>query len=278
MSDAEDISREFRQLAELVKHVCDVEANWITQGWNTCWFRGANTAFSLLPGQYRSTYKRLHSEKSTFLEFRLKARGFLQKELNDWEIFFLMQHYRLPTRLLDWTENCFVALYFALTDLTSEGDPCVWCFNPQLFNEHKTPSHKLSLVVMPESTDPKLKYWSNVFHPLNFDPDQKTFTDSNGRTGNIENPVAAYPPTIDPRIVAQRSVFTLHGSRRDPIDNCCEGNKKPKSNFIRQFVFKGIRQEILRELHCFGISRQAIFPDLEGLGLELREKLTIRRF
>jgi len=80
-----------------------------------------------------------------------------------------------------------------------------------------------------------------------------------------------FPPTVDPRIIAQRSVFTLHGSRQDPIDKCCEGHSEGKIYFIRKFIFKGIKQEVLRELCCFGISRQSIFPDLEGLGLELRE-------
>ncbi len=240
-----------------------------------CWFRGSNTTYDLIPGQYRASYKKLYGEDSTFIEFQQRARGFLSRDVNSWELFFLMQHYRIPTRLLDWTENAFVALYFALIDQTKNGEPCVWMFNPLLFNERNAPQPGPHIVVNPDSIDPKLNYWVNTYHPLNFDPSKKTFTDSERRTADICNPVAMFPPTIDPRIVAQRSVFTLHGSRRDPIDKCCEGHSERESCFIRKFVFKGIRQEVLRELRCFGISRQAIFPDLEGLGLELRERYTI---
>lgn len=274
----DNIVQDFSQIAELVKIICDIRANWESSGYPMCWFRGSSTTYNLMPGQYRPSYQKLFGEYSTFIEFQQKAKGFLSRDVNSWELFFLMQHYRIPTRLLDWTENAFVALYFALIDQTKNGDPCVWMFNPLLFNERNAPQPGPHIVVNPILCDPKLEYWVNAYHPLNFDPNKKTFTDSNGNTADIGNPVAMYPPTVDQRIVAQCSMFTLHGLRRDPIDMCCDGHSEGKSNFIRKFVFKGIRQEALRELQCFGIRRHAIFPDLEGLGLELRERCTIRTF
>jgi hypothetical protein len=272
-----NIDQDFSQITELVKLICDIRANWADNGYHMCWFRGSNTTYSLMPGQYRPSYQKLFGEDSTFYEFQQKARGFLNRNVNSWELFFLMQHYRVPTRLLDWTENAFVALYFALTEQTEEGDPCVWMLNPLLFNERNTPQPgRPYIAVNPDSSDPSLKYWINAYHPLNFNPNEQTFTDSNGKTAVIGNPVAIYPPTVDPRIVAQCSVFTLHGSRQDPIETCCEGQSERKSNFIRKFIFKGISHEVLRELQCFGIRRYAIFPDLEGLGLEIGERLTIK--
>jgi hypothetical protein len=266
---------EFSQISELVGLICDVKANWMTKGWSMCWFRGSNTNYDIIPGQYRPTFRKLYGEDSTFREFKQKARGFIKRDVNSWELFFLMQHYRIPTRLLDWTENAFVALYFSLNDQTKDGVPCVWMFNPLLFNERNAPFPGPSIFVNPDSIDPKFPEWINAYHPCNFDPKMETFTDSDGKTANITNPVAMYPPTVDPRIVAQRSVFTLHGARRDPIDKCCENNPESKDNFIRKFVFRGLCGSVLRELQCFGISREAIFPDLEGLGLELRGRFTL---
>ncbi len=271
----DNIDQEFSQIPELVKLICDVRANWANNSYHMCWFRGSNSIYNLLPGQYRPSYQKLYGEESTFIEFKQKAKGFLNRDVSDWELFFMMQHYRIPTRLLDWTENAFIAFYFALIDQTKNGDPCVWMFNPLLFNEKNAPQQGSHIFANPDSCDPKLQYWINTYHPLNFDHNKKTFTDSDGNTADIGNPVAMYPPTVDPRIVAQCSVFTLHGLKCDPVDAYCEGHSEAKSNFIRKFVFKGIRHEAMKELQCFGIYRHAIFPDLEGLGLELRERCTI---
>lgn len=48
-----------------------------------------------------------------------------------WELAALTQHYGLPTRLLDWTYDAFVAAYFASCSKknTSKGRLCIWGLN-----------------------------------------------------------------------------------------------------------------------------------------------------
>jgi hypothetical protein len=59
---------------------------------------------------------------------------------NDWDWLSLARHFGLPTRLLDWTSNPFIALFFAL-DGEQCTTPVIWTYRtsaPQIVtNEHK---------------------------------------------------------------------------------------------------------------------------------------------
>lgn len=77
------------------------------------WYRGhSNSHYHLIPTIHRAQGLMAH-EQAAFNEFhRTAARLFTPRD-NDWETLFDMQHYGLPTRLLDWSKVLGVALAFA---------------------------------------------------------------------------------------------------------------------------------------------------------------------
>jgi hypothetical protein len=49
---------------------------------------------------------------------------------NEWEWYFLMQHYGTPTRLLDRADGALIALYFAVQENRGYQHAAVWALDP----------------------------------------------------------------------------------------------------------------------------------------------------
>jgi hypothetical protein len=114
------------------------------------WFRGVNNVdYPLVPRLYRSDSEvadLLALEGEMLAEFRSRSRPLLTSEMaSDWEHLFVMQHYGVPTRLLDWSENALFALYFALSAAEQKGyptDAAVWILDPAVWNREVVPGMK----------------------------------------------------------------------------------------------------------------------------------------
>lgn len=97
--------------------------------------------------------------------------GFYQDFNNKWipndffELAGLAQHYGIPTRLLDWSFNIFIAIYFALKGATTGDEYCsIWAYNYDGFRQYyHTRPNKLAVIVPEYSQNPNLKAQQGVF-------------------------------------------------------------------------------------------------------------------
>ncbi len=126
-------------------------------------FRGhSNINYKLIPsvGRAKHTSKsREKYERSVFDIFRREAHGFLAMvPTNEWEWLSLAQHHGLPTRLLDWTHNPLVALYFAV-EANTETDGQIFALRAL------TKASASVRTASPFSLTSPVKYYPNIVTP-----------------------------------------------------------------------------------------------------------------
>ena len=93
------------------------------------WFRGqSDYSYKLVPSLFRGNY----DEAAMYEEFIRRYPDHSKSHNNVFEWLTLMQHYGLPTRLLDWTINLLVALYFCCNK-DEKLDGAIYTFQPDSF-------------------------------------------------------------------------------------------------------------------------------------------------
>jgi hypothetical protein len=166
---------------------------------------------------------------------------------SSWEILFEMRHHGIPTRLMDWTGSFAVALYFALKENSKETTPCIWRLNPLKLNVISQSKRRVISILDDSSFDYEEKFLHSKTLPFN-------------------NPIAILPIRNHPRLIAQNSFFTVHGTNIQPLDEIYG------EDVIKRF---DIPKEIIPEAKIFlkltNINEYTLFPDLDGLGRYINE-------
>jgi hypothetical protein len=218
-------------------------------GGGTQLFRGhAKPEWPLLPTMARPRWINQKDQQATeyngYFGFVTAAGNLLPVGADAWTVAFAMQHHGLPTRLLDWTHNFGVALYFALKE--SEGDAAIWVLDPYELNAS---SIGKDLLLHPTQL---LADYRQCFIDRTMEPD-----------GNV---VAIVPIRYHPRVSSQQSAFTLHADLKTPLEdlhpNCVTKIDVPSE----------VRSDAEDFLNLAGITEYTLFPDLDGLARLMSRK------
>jgi len=205
-------------------------------------FRGQACDWPLVPSVGRNILVSdfLVSERQIIDEFKRESIPYLDIIPKDyWQWLAVAQHNRLPTRLLDWTENPLVALWFAVKDPAIVNKPgIVWTFNY-------------------EDTE---AIFSSENQPEPFD---------------IKQTQVYFPEHVFTFIQAQSGIFTVHHKEGDnpgrfpSMEEEIEYSEYRLAKIeIPSECFKSIRYDLLK----VGVNSASLFPGLPGLVDRIRYK------
>ncbi|WP_222105140.1 FRG domain-containing protein [Denitromonas halophila] len=213
------------------------------------WYRGqARAEWTLTPG-----YVRLEtppSEATLLKRFKQSAAMLIEmapRESFDW--LFLMQHYGVPTRLLDWSESPLVGLYFAVEDLVNDPDHdgSLWLLRPSELNKNARINNRDEEGYIPSFEDEELQNYS---------------VESLAQNRRIQLlPVATIATRNNARIQAQLGVFTIHHHENTPIEEVGDS-----THVIKYVIPKSAKPLIYKQLQLLGFSRFQLFPELASIG------------
>ncbi len=217
-------------------------------------------------------HKALSNEIPLMNRFKQNASQFLDHLPEEpWEWLFLMRHYGLPSRLLDWSESLLVGLFFAVNPVTrtavdksrvaesAKVDGVLWCLLPAELN-HISGVWTGSPNVIPMFEDPKsdLSVYlpEDVIAPAALESGRK--------------PAAGIAKRGSKRMQAQHGVFTIEHVDQTPL------NKIDGQHVWRYIVPGGeAKANVGDELRRLGITALTVFPELDNVAAAAAEALNV---
>jgi len=271
-------------LSDFIEHISRLRKSWELRDDRELWFRGESKRHPtfLHPELYRprenSPLKPVPDLLA--LEYRLyEDFGRLASQLRnekiseedwDWDSYFLMQHHGAPTRLLDWSDGSLMALHFAVRNKgkNDPNDAFIYVLEPYRLKEQ--------IETLPETEIVKTNWKAYVQNHQSYDLDEDEFERSYLPADDEDLKELSMPrvplllefPHITRRVAAQRSRFMVFGTEPAWL---AQEFEKPDSPLKAITIDASSCYKIRVELRDSGVTESVIFPDLDGLGRELKQ-------
>lgn len=257
-------------------------------------YRGqSDVAYKLTPSVFREHNKCHEHEIYTYILTEC-AHEFDDCKLHN-EILSKMQHYGVPTRLLDVTTNALVALYFAC-DSNFDKDGVVFVLEtfkseikqydsdaisilsclPRFDESNRMDILKLAMEAIKEKKEEKIKYFNEqaiIKRLLHEIKKEKPAFENIINPQNLLSNYYFLPRKINPRIIRQSGAFIIFGLQNEEIkaDNSLPIDENSFGSY-KIIVDKEKKKTIIDQLSCFGISKASLHPELYKVAEYIKEK------
>lgn len=260
-----------------------------TAGQKLRYFRGhSNQAFQLKPSIFRNPGL-IKNEATMLNELILRCPNDFAGRPTTFQCLVKMQHYGLPTRLLDVTSNPLVALYFACEgpeEQDKDGEVVIFdydvnevkYFDSDTVSVISNLSRRPSEFVVPDCSDDKNKSPDDWVKSFNQHDAIKLLLHDIGKEKPHFQPkilrkdllrVVCVKPLLDnPRIIRQEGAFLLFGCNSTKLEPASLEDKVICSKFT---INRDEKKNLLNQLRTLGISRATMYPEIEQVAKYVKE-------
>ena len=265
-------------------------------------FRGqANREFQLLPSIARTITNSNSSLLGYESDMISKAIGknpeIFYEDKYGINLLVKLQHFGIPTRLLDVTYNSLVALYFACIDKDIAHDGEVFVFKITGDNgEYVQYYNDVSVNLISKTYKKKGQYPYKILNFLNdiniditdctnVEEYRKLFkNDISMFVERIKDPIFVSPVELSERQKRQQGAFIIFPNDIKKLENedyftaCINPISKEDHKVIARITIpRRIKKELLDKLEFFGITEEFLFPDSTDIICKTIKKNALRR-
>jgi len=194
-----------------------------------------------------------------------------------------LQHYGIPTRLLDLTTNALIALYFAVEKYQKVKDGCVYLFKvrDELIKAYDSDAvsvvsnlARLKTFNMPSEYKSREEFNDTeeigyLLHEIRY---EKPHFSSVIEPADLNKTFCVLPKLDNPRIRQQNGAFFLFGIGQDKSE-CSKLDEHP----IRIIIDASCKEQLKQELAQFGICDSFVYPEMEHVANEIKREFNISR-